>query len=238
MKSSLLLAASFLLSFIVISSITGSREISIALAILISVVPQLVIVSRQEKKRVEIESVWPEAIENVISALHAGRTINESLIDLSEFGPKALERTWQRIKERISKGDSMEIVLRDESHSLQSPRADQFFATLIFAKNYGGHSIQSSLRHLASFMRDDQQVLDEIKTRFGWVRNSAALAAGAPWILLILLSAQPGTADAFATFGGKAILSCGVIATALAFLWMKRVAKLPTTPRIFSLAIR
>ena len=69
---------------------------------------------------------------------------------------------------------------------------DQFFATLIFAKNFGGHSVQLSLRHLAAFIRDDIQMMEEIQTRFGWVRNSAILAASAPWLLLLLLSAQPG----------------------------------------------
>ena len=85
-------------------------------------------------------------------------------------------------------------------------------------------------------MRDEHQVHEEIETKFGWIRNSAILAATAPWILLLILSSQPNTIQAFATDGGKMILSIGIAATAIAYLWMERLAKIPSTPRILSLA--
>ena len=136
---------------------------------------------------------------------------------------------------KIKSGEDLKRVLAFESELLQSARADQFFATVIYAKSYGGNSIQHSLRSMATFMRDDQQMLEEIETRFGWVKNSAALAAIAPWLLLLLLSAQPGTVAAFGSTSGKLILSMGVVATVLAYLWMGRISKLPDSQRIFNL---
>ena len=188
---------------------------------------------RQKRAIQTREALWPEVIESVISALYAGRSINQALMDLQNYGPQELAHVWQRMSARISEGDSLEKIFSDESRGLESPRADQFFATLIFAKNFGGHSVQLSLRHLAAFIRDDIQMMEEIQTRFGWVRNSAILAASAPWLLLLLLSAQPGTVTSFATSGGKAVLSCGVIATALAFLWMARISRIEGQPRVF-----
>ena len=84
--------------------------------------------------------------------------------------------------------------------------------------------------------RQEHQVHEEIETKFGWVRNSAILAAIAPWLLLLILTSQPRTIEAFATDGGKTILSLGLVATALAYLWMERLAKLPQGPRTLSLS--
>ena len=231
------LVFSALLSWEISWLITSSKEISLSLALLASSIPNILFKANATRERRRREALWPEAIESVISALHSGKSITEAISDLEIFGPAALRQTWQRIGKKIKSGENLSRVLAFESELLQSARADQFFATVIYAKSYGGNSIQHSLRSMATFMRDDQQMLEEIETRFGWVKNSAALAAIAPWLLLLLLSAQPGTVSAFGSTSGKLILSMGVIATVLAYLWMGKISKLPESQRIFNLEV-
>ena len=231
------LVFSALLSWEITWLITSSKEISLSLALLASSIPNILFKANATRERRRREALWPEAIESVISALHSGKSITEAISDLEIFGPAALRQTWQRIGMKIKNGENLSRVLAFESELLQSARADQFFATVIYAKSYGGNSIQHSLRSMATFMRDDQQMLEEIETRFGWVKNSAALAAIAPWLLLLLLSAQPGTVSAFGSTSGKVILSMGVIATVLAYLWMGKISKLPESERIFNLDV-
>jgi tight adherence protein B len=84
---------------------------------------------------------------------------------------------------------------------------------------------------LAEFVREDLAVVEEIRTKFGWVKNSAVLATAAPWVLLVLLSTQGSTREAFATYDGLRILTLGIVMTAAAFLWMERVGALPNVPR-------
>ena len=227
---------SFLASYFISHIISRSDEISIAISLVLAALPQLVSRKRIELRRKQIESNWPIAIESVVSALHSGRSITEALVELEEYGPTELSNSWMRISNKLRDGYTVDQVLREESGELGSPRADQFFATMIFAKEYGGNSVQSSLRQLAQLMREEHQVHEEIETKFGWVRNSAILAAIAPWLLLIILTSQPRTIEAFATDGGKTILSLGVVATAVAYLWMERLAKLPQVPRTLSLS--
>jgi tight adherence protein B len=226
----------FITTYYVTNFITRSHEISLAIGLVLSTLPHLIIRKRLDAKTKRQESLWPEAIESVISALHSGRSISEAIVELEEYGPQGLVYSWSRISRGLRDGNSLDNELRYESDRLASPRADQFFATLIFAKEYGGNSVQSSLRQLSQLMRDEHQVHEEIETKFGWIRNSAILAATAPWILLLILSSQPNTIQAFATDGGKMILSIGIAATAIAYLWMERLAKIPSTPRILSLA--
>jgi len=51
---------------------------------------------------------------------------------------------------------------------------------------------------------------------------------------LIILSSQPSTLKAFETPAGNLILIFGVVMSALAYLWMSRVGRLPVVPRIFA----
>ena len=107
------------------------------------------------------------------------------------------------------------------------------FESLIFAKNLGGSELLSMLRQLGDFTRQDLSLRREIAAKQGWIRNSAHLSAAAPWILLLLLAAQPSTSAAFSSPQGITILAIGVAMTALAYLWMGRLSNLPEPQRIF-----
>ena len=74
----------------------------------------------------------------------------------------------------------------------------------------------------------------EIAAKHSWVKNSAALAAVAPWILLLLLATQPNTLRAYTSATGFTILIIGALLTITAYFWMEKVGKLSETPRIFS----
>jgi tight adherence protein B len=84
---------------------------------------------------------------------------------------------------------------------------------------------------LAEFVREDIAVAEEIRTKFGWIRNSALLATAAPWLLLILLSTQDSTVEIYSTPSGALVLSLGVVMTATAYIWMEKVSSLPAAPR-------
>jgi tight adherence protein B len=74
----------------------------------------------------------------------------------------------------------------------------------------------------------------EITAKHSWVKNSAALAAAAPWILLLLLANQPNTLRAYTSITGFTILITGALLTLTAYFWMEKVGRLNESPRIFS----
>ena len=73
-----------------------------------------------------------------------------------------------------------------------------------------------------------------VHDKHGWIKNSALIAAAAPWILLLILSSQHNTVQAFSTPGGIVVLLIGVGLSAIAYVWMERAGKLPQVPRIFA----
>ncbi|MFM7860312.1 MAG: secretion system protein, partial [Candidatus Nanopelagicaceae bacterium] len=118
------------------------------------------------------------------------------------------------------------------SEILKSSIADQTLSSLQLAKEFGGQDVTTTLRLLSNFLRESDAALEEIETKFSWVRNSAVLGAAAPWLLLALLSTQENTVEAYRTSGGKLVLSIGVVATAAAYLLMERISRIPESPRI------
>ena len=112
--------------------------------------------------------------------------------------------------------------------------------TNILSKKY--NLSNSGLRKFViKVIKSQSQVSKELNERgissedfkHGWIKNSAHLSAAAPWVLLLLLSTQPATSLAFSTPTGVLILLIGLVMTAVAYIWMNRLGRLPELPRVF-----
>jgi tight adherence protein B len=230
-RSTLIVGISVFATYLVLHTITNSKQISIAISVFATAIPFLVNRQRAEKAVRVRESAWPEVIDSLVSGLQSGVSISDSVLALAEHAPSALRHNFIRVKMAVLRGESLESALRLEKQELNSAISDQVFETLIVAKEFGGRDSNNALRLLSEFVRDDLDVLEDIRTKFGWIKNSAALATVAPWVLLVLLSTQRSTIEAFSTVSGVKILASGVIMTGLAYLWMERVGQIPKPAR-------
>lgn len=230
-KQVLTIFASSLSLFTFAFIFTESKSISFAIAALGAAIPFIVNQQRADKLQRQRESAWPEAIDSLVSALQSGVTITDAVISLADHGPDPLRPNFQRVREGLKKGKTLEELVKKEKELLASAISDQVFETLLIAKLFGGRDSNNALRLLSEFIRDDIDVLEEIRTKFGWIRNSAALATAAPWLLLLLLSSQKATVEAFSSAAGAMILTSGVLMTAIAYLWMNKVGRIPQPAR-------
>jgi len=222
----------FLATYLIINLITSSSEISLSIAILASALPFILAKRRIRNLERVKERAWPEAIDNIVSALLAGNSITEAVTSLGETAPAPLRKHFLRIAEKVRMGAPLELALSEEADQLASSAADQTLISLQLAKEFGGRDVTNTLRLLANFLRDQDESIEEIETKFGWVRNSAILGALAPWLLLALLSTQRNTVEAYQTSGGIIVLSIGVTATAIAYLLMDRISAMPEPVRV------
>lgn len=230
-QSAITLIITLISSYLTTFLLTSSEAISIAIATLSSALPFLIGRGRNLKRQREQEVAWPEAIDSLVSALQAGISIPEALTQLALHGPKVLRPSFAQIQSNLLSLGKFEQVLLKEKKRLDSAISDQVFETLIISKDFGGKDANNALRLLAEFVREDIAVAEEIRTKFGWIRNSALLATAAPWLLLILLSTQDSTVEIYSTPSGALVLSLGVVMTATAYIWMEKVGSLPAAPR-------
>lgn len=228
-KASLIGLSAFLIAY----SITRSLVIAGALMAVVIVMITISTTRSQSKKTWELFQVIPEIVDHVISGIQSGLSLNESLINLGARGPKISQEYFLDFERNIRGGQSFDEAISILQNSFNIRAADQLFESLIFARSLGGSELLSLLRQLGDFTRQDLALRREIAAKQGWIRNSAHLSAAAPWILLLLLSAQPSTAAAFSTSSGAMILGLGVGLTAVAYLWMGHLSHMPEPVRIF-----
>jgi tight adherence protein B len=222
-------AATFLIAF------TLSRTLTIGFVISVVATSMTRISSKRSssKKSEKILSVLPEIIDHLISGIQSGLSLSETLSNLATRGPSETEEFFSQFREQLKLGTSFEDAISILQSEIRLRAADQLFESLIYAKNLGGGELLSLLRQLGDFTRQDLSLRREIAAKQGWIRNSAHLSAAAPWILLLLLSAQPSTAATFTSPQGVLILGIGAAMTALAYLWMGKLSALPEPKRIF-----
>ena len=230
-RSAITLIITLISSYFTTFLLTSSEAISLAIATLSAALPFQIGRGRNLKRQREQEVAWPEAIDSLVSALQAGISISEALTQLALHGPKVLRPSFAQIQSDLLSLGNFEQVLLREKKRLDSAISDQVFETLIISKDFGGRDANNALRLLAEFVREDIAVAEEIRTKFGWIRNSALLATAAPWLLLILLSTQDSTVEIYSTPSGALVLSLGVVMTATAYIWMEKVGSLPAAPR-------
>ena len=226
-------ATTFLASLALVFMISTSIAISCIFAGLAATASLLYTKKSQNKRIAAITSAWPEVIDHLISGIQSGLSITETLIGLSTRGPLVLREYFSEFGERMKvDGDFSAALLRLKVQCGQHG-SDQIFEAIAISKSLGGNELLNILRTVGTFLRQDLALRREIEVKHGWIKNSAHLSAAAPWLLLLLLSSQPSTAQAFSTSAGILILITGLVMTAVAYAWMDRLGRLPELPRVF-----
>lgn len=223
----------FIAAFLIAFLVTKALVIGLAIGSVASTMFWISAKRSISRKSWELFSVIPEIIDHLISGIQSGLSLNEALSNLSQRGPALTQKYFEQFRENLNLGLTFESAISELQESFDIRASDQLFESLIFAKSLGGTELLSMLRQLGDFTRQDLSLRREIAAKQGWIRNSAHLSAGAPWILLLLLSAQPSTSQAFSSPHGISILAFGVGMTAIAYLWMGKLSALPEPKRIF-----
>jgi tight adherence protein B len=221
------------ITFLAIYLITTSTLFASAFSLLVLAFTYVIIKNRTGKIELEIASSWPEVIDHLISGIQSGMSLTEALTELSVRGPLVMRPLFARFKSQILEDGDFDRALLHLSEKFGSHASDQIFEALLISKSLGGSQLLTILRTLGNFLRQDLALRNEISVKQSWIKNSAHLSSAAPWLLLLLLAMQPTTVAAFTTPTGAGILFLGLALTALAYIWMSYLSRLPTVPRVF-----
>lgn len=214
--------------------ITSSLTIAFAFGALIAGAVFVTLQRKSAHSESHLIAAWPEVIDHLMSGIQSGLSLSESLVGLATRGPEILRPAFAEFRSSLFRHADLELALQELKSIFHHHGSDQIFEALLISKALGGSELMSILRTLGDFLRQDLALRREIEVKHGWIKNSAHMSAVAPWILLLLLSTQPSTALAFSTPTGGMILIAGLFMTAVAYLWMNRLGRLPQTPRVFT----
>lgn len=220
------------LVLLVVLGATGSPPIAVCFAIIVSAVPTVIARSRARRRLVELRGVWPEVVDDLVSAIRAGMSLPEALIGIGERGPLEVRADFQRFADDYRVTGRFAEALDRLKARLADPVADRIVEALRITREVGGSDLVRLLHTLAQLLREDLRTRGELEARQSWTVNGARLATAAPWVVLLLLSGRPETAGAFNSPAGVLVLATGAVVSGLAYGLMVRLGRLPEEARV------
>ena len=233
MKLSLRAGTSAAVATSLVALMTRSIVIALAFGALAAGISFVTVRTKSHINEAALIAAWPEVIDHLMSGIQSGLSLTESLAGLSTRGPEILRPAFVQFRTTLYGSGDLTVAIDELKSMFSHHGSDQIFEALLISKTLGGSELLQILRTLGDFLRQDMALRREIDVKHGWIKNSAHISAAAPWILLLLLSTQPSTAKAYSTPTGAVILIAGLVMTAIAYLWMNRLGRLPQTPRVF-----
>lgn len=214
----------------------ASRTLPVALVfgLIGAYVPIAVIRGRARRRLREFAEVWPEAVDNLASAVRAGMALPEALSALADRGPAPLREAFAGFALDYQVSGRFSESLDRLKARLADPVGDRVVEALRVAREVGGGDLGRLLRSLSSYLREDARTRSELESRQAWTVNGARLAVAAPWLVLLLMCFQREVIRRYSSATGVMVLLFGAAACAVAYWLMVRIGRLPTERRILS----
>ena len=188
----------------------------------------------QMKSKKVSADLWPDVVDDLASAIRAGLSLPQAVIELCNSGPEQLRPAFQLCRDRYQATGDFNAGLKLISHNLEDPQADKFVASLQIAHEVGGADLGVLLRTLSEVMREELVLRGEIVARQSWTVNGAKLAVAAPWVTALVLSTRDTAANVYMSASGLRMLAACAVISVFAYLAMMKLAELPKEKRLLA----
>lgn len=223
-----------LVSGLVVLAVSGVVVVGLLAAIVAGYLPIAILRRRARSRSVALRSAWPDAVDMLGSAVRAGMSLPEAVIDLGERGPESLRPAFGAFAADYRASGSFAVALDQLKDALGDPVADRVVVSLGIAREVGGSDLGRVLATLSDFLRQDARARGEIEARQSWTVNAARVAVAAPWITLLLLCTRPETVAAYSTTTGALIIVGSAALSVVAYRVMTAIGRLPDEPRVLA----
>jgi tight adherence protein B len=223
-----------MVAFVVIQAVSRTVPVAVAFALMAGYAPIAVVKQRAAKRQREFAEVWPDAVDNLASAVRAGLSLPDALSALGTNGPEALRDSFDQFALDYQVTGRFHESLDRLKVRLADPVGDRVVEGLRIAREVGGGELGRLLRNLSGYLRDEARTRSEMESRQAWTVNGARLAVAAPWVVLLLMSFQSGSVTAYSSGAGVVVLAIGALLCLAAYRMMMRIGRLPVERRILA----
>jgi tight adherence protein B len=227
-------AALFVVAFLAVQLLSRTAPVALAFASMAGYVPLAVVSGRARRRQRELMEVWPDAVDNLASAVRAGMSLGEAVSGLGDRGPEPLRGAFRAFARDYQSSGRFEECLDRLKAGLADPVGDRVVEGLRVAREVGGGDLGRLLRNLSSHLRDDARTRSELEARQSWAVNGARLAVAAPWLVLLTMSFQRDVIARYASPAGVVVLGVGGLLCVMAYKLMLRIGRLPVDRRVMS----
>jgi tight adherence protein B len=219
---------------LVMQVVTSTPPVAVVFGAMAGYLPVVVVAGRARRRQRDFAEVWPEAVDNLASAVRAGLSLPDALGQLSARGPEPLRPSFAAFALDYQVTGRFGECLDRLKLRLADPVGDRVVEGLRVAREVGGGELGRLLRNLSGYLRDEARTRSELEARQAWTVNGARLAVAAPWLVLLMMSLQPSVIRRYASPAGTLVLLFAATTCVVAYRLMMRIGRLPTERRILS----
>jgi tight adherence protein B len=221
-------------AFVAVQVVSRTVTVALAFSLLAGYLPLAMLAGRARRRQRELAEVWPEAVDNLVSAVRAGLSLPDALAQLAVRGPEPLRPSFDAFALDYQVTGRFGECLDRLKDRLADPVGDRVVEGLRIAREVGGGELGRLLRNLSGYLRDEARTRSEMEARQAWTVNGARLAVAAPWLVLLMMSFQSSVVHRYASPAGSVVLVFAAAACVVAYRLMMRIGRLPAERRILS----
>lgn len=212
---------------------TGITGLAFALFLLCFVILLEVLRALGAARTRALEQIWPSIFDLLRSGAEAGLTCAEQIEYLAKESPIAVRRFFQQLYFELDQGHSSQVALANFQNQVGSRSGDFLALVLLITSELGGRGESGIWSRASSEVRTEQQLLNQVLAKQGWVLGSAKLAVLAPWLVVFVLLSVPSNKEAFSTPTGSLVLLLGLALSVFAYFLTSLLGRLPMPERVF-----
>ncbi|MBG6054668.1 tight adherence protein B [Salinibacterium sp. CAN_S4] len=208
--------------------------LAVATGVVAFLVPFLLIGWRARAQRKLNRVVWPDVVDQLVSAVRSGLALPDSVMTLAATGPAATRAQFAVFAAEYRATGNFASCLDGLKARLADPVADRILETLRMSREVGGSELTTVLRNLSAYLRQESAIRSEVEARQSWVMNAAKLGVASPWVVLLLLATRPEAAAAYNSPGGATLIVVGLVVSFFAYRLMIGIGRIPDERRWFA----
>jgi len=208
--------------------------LAVVAGIAATLAPSVLIGRRARARRRATRVVWPDVVDQLVSAVRSGLALPDAVVTLSRVGPAQTRAAFATFERDYRSTGNFSLCLDSLKQRLADPVADRILETLRMSREVGGSELTTVLRNLGVYLRQESAIRSEVEARQSWVVNAARLGVAAPWVVLLLLATRPEAAAAYNSAAGATLIVGGLAVRAIAYRLMIGIGRLPEERRWFA----
>ena len=217
---------------LLVFALTGAPAIAVCFGLFSAYLPFALLQMRARRRAAVMRDLWPDVVDHLRSAIRAGLSLPEALVQLGSKGPVELREEFKIFAADYRATGHFEGALQKLKTTLADPVADRIIEALRLTRDVGGSDLGKLLGTLSEFLRDHARTRSELEARQSWTVNAARLAVAAPWIVLMLMATRPEAIAAYNSAAGWAVRGGGLARSVFCYRIMLRIGALPEEQRV------
>jgi len=151
--------------------VSGTPPVALAFGAIGAYLPVALVSGRARRRQREFAEVWPEAVDNLASAVRAGLSLPDALTGLGTRGPEPLREAFDAFGLDYQVTGRFHDCLDRLKVRLADPVGDRVIEGLRIAREVGGGELGRLLRNLSGYLREDARTRSEMEARQAWTVN-------------------------------------------------------------------